>query len=166
MAAVTIHSDFGAQEEEEDLPDPGIEPRSPEWQVDSLLSEPPGKPISLLEYQKCPILRSLHFKRGTFILASEHLLGVVLGIWEWLKHIFSLCAVMKESCGNVETTYNPWIREDFWEKLILRLDLKKEKTNTAESYSAVKRNKPPIHVTASVNLQCNMTSERSQATED
>ena len=44
MAAVTIHSDFGAQEEEEDLPDPGIEPRSPEWQVDSLLSEPPGKP--------------------------------------------------------------------------------------------------------------------------
>ena len=27
-----------------DLPDPGIEPRSPELQVDSLLSEPPGKP--------------------------------------------------------------------------------------------------------------------------
>ena len=27
-----------------DLPDPGIEPRSPTLQVDSLLSEPPGKP--------------------------------------------------------------------------------------------------------------------------
>ena len=25
-----------------DLPDPGIEPRSPAWQVDSLPSEPPG----------------------------------------------------------------------------------------------------------------------------
>ena len=25
-----------------DLPNPGIEPRSPAWQVDSLLSEPPG----------------------------------------------------------------------------------------------------------------------------
>ena len=28
-----------------DLPDPGIEPRSPTWQVDSLPSEPPEKPI-------------------------------------------------------------------------------------------------------------------------
>ena len=27
-----------------DLPDPGIEPRSPTLQADSLLSEPPGKP--------------------------------------------------------------------------------------------------------------------------
>ena len=27
-----------------DLPDPGIEPRSPAMQVDSLPSEPPGKP--------------------------------------------------------------------------------------------------------------------------
>ena len=27
-----------------DLPNPGIEPRSPALQVDSLLSEPPGKP--------------------------------------------------------------------------------------------------------------------------
>ena len=28
----------------EDLPDPGIKPRSPALQADSLLSEPPGKP--------------------------------------------------------------------------------------------------------------------------
>ena len=27
-----------------DLPDPGIEPGSPAFQVNSLLSEPPGKP--------------------------------------------------------------------------------------------------------------------------
>ena len=27
-----------------DLPDPGIEPRSPALQADALLSEPPGKP--------------------------------------------------------------------------------------------------------------------------
>ena len=27
-----------------DLPNPGIEPRSPAWQTNSLLSEPPGKP--------------------------------------------------------------------------------------------------------------------------
>ena len=30
----------------EDLPNQEIEPRSPEFQADSLLSEPPGKPIS------------------------------------------------------------------------------------------------------------------------
>ena len=29
-----------------DLPNPVIEPRSPALQVDSLLSEPPGKPLS------------------------------------------------------------------------------------------------------------------------
>ena len=31
----------------EDLPNPGIEPRSPALQVDSLLTEPPGKPKPL-----------------------------------------------------------------------------------------------------------------------
>ena len=30
-----------------DLPNPGIEPRSPTLQVDSLLSEPPGKPKNI-----------------------------------------------------------------------------------------------------------------------
>ena len=29
-----------------DLPDPGIEPRSPALQADALPSEPPGKPLS------------------------------------------------------------------------------------------------------------------------
>ena len=33
-----------------DLPDPGIEPRSPTLQADSLPSEPPGKPIKLGEF--------------------------------------------------------------------------------------------------------------------
>ena len=30
-----------------DLPDPGIEPRSPTLQADAFLSEPPGKPNTL-----------------------------------------------------------------------------------------------------------------------
>ena len=29
-----------------DLPNPGIEPRSPAWQADSLSSESPGKPMN------------------------------------------------------------------------------------------------------------------------
>ena len=31
-----------------DLPNPGTEPRSPTLEVDSLLSEPPGKPIEIV----------------------------------------------------------------------------------------------------------------------
>ena len=34
-----------------DLPDPGIKPESPAFQADSLLSEPPGKPIII--YGRC-----------------------------------------------------------------------------------------------------------------
>ena len=30
-----------------DLPNPGIKPRSPALQADSLLSEPPGKPMNI-----------------------------------------------------------------------------------------------------------------------
>jgi len=32
-----------------DLPDPGIEPVSPALQADSLLSEPPGKPLIYID---------------------------------------------------------------------------------------------------------------------
>ena len=34
-----------------DLPNPGIEPRSPALEVDSLLSAPPGKPIESIQYR-------------------------------------------------------------------------------------------------------------------
>ena len=33
-----------------ELPDPGIEPESPTLQVDSLLSEPPGKPLPIYSF--------------------------------------------------------------------------------------------------------------------
>ena len=32
-----------------DIPDPGVEPRSPTLQADALLSEPSGKPVGLLK---------------------------------------------------------------------------------------------------------------------
>ena len=40
-----------------DLPDPGIEPRSPTWQADSLPSEPPGMPW-ILEWVAYPFPRA------------------------------------------------------------------------------------------------------------
>ena len=42
-----------------DLPDPGIEPRSPTWQADSLLSEPPGKPLLIVWGQTRHLQHSL-----------------------------------------------------------------------------------------------------------
>ena len=39
-----------------DLPNPGIEPRSPALQADSLLPEPPGKPFAAKSLQLCPTL--------------------------------------------------------------------------------------------------------------
>ena len=35
-----------------DLPNPGMEPRSPALQADSLPAEPPGKPLSLRSFIK------------------------------------------------------------------------------------------------------------------
>ena len=38
-----------------DLPDPGIEPESPSLQADTLLSEPPGKPLLGGVFCKCQL---------------------------------------------------------------------------------------------------------------
>ena len=45
-----------------DLPDPGIEPRSPTLQADSLPSEPPGKPIKETHLPNLSYLKSLFTK--------------------------------------------------------------------------------------------------------
>ena len=44
-----------------DLPDPGIEPGSPAFQADALISEPPGKPL----YRVSILLKRIFFKRVT-----------------------------------------------------------------------------------------------------
>ena len=50
----------------EDLPDPGINPRSPALQADSLLCQPPGKPINVCEtYSISP---SFTFDMGIYVL--------------------------------------------------------------------------------------------------
>ena len=65
----------------EDLPNPGIEPRFPALQADSLRSEPPGKPKSL------PFVLSLKSHPCQLGQASKqsHLLWLwALGTLEWL----------------------------------------------------------------------------------
>ena len=43
-----------------DLPNPGIKPRSPALQVDSLLCEPPGKPLVWIKFIASTINHNLH----------------------------------------------------------------------------------------------------------
>ena len=50
----------------EAVPDPGIEPRSPTLQVNSLPSEPPGRPLSLF----LSVLNLLVFQLGFLYLSS------------------------------------------------------------------------------------------------
>ena len=51
------------------FPDPGIKPRSPALQTDSLLSEPPGKPKSRLYFE--------NKKKKIFTSSSQHLCSIV-----------------------------------------------------------------------------------------
>ena len=47
-----------------DLPNPGIEPRSPAFQADTLTSEPPGKPNRDIRIQKCKLdVKLILYKR-------------------------------------------------------------------------------------------------------
>ena len=50
-----------------DPPDPGIESRSPALQADSLLSEPPGKPLSVT----CHVVNHKLMKRSSWTLPSS-----------------------------------------------------------------------------------------------
>ena len=59
-----------------DLPNPGIKPRSPSLQADSLLSEPPGKPfplavLCLLPHHLCPHYKYYEECKGGALTYSQ-----------------------------------------------------------------------------------------------
>ena len=64
-----------------DLPDPGIEPRSPALQADALPSEPPGKPWREWHHHTCT---SATWKKQSIQSCSGHEIGIKLR-----KHLFS-----------------------------------------------------------------------------
>ena len=74
-----------------DLPDPGIEPRSPTLQADALTSEPPGKPSLRLNYRP---------QTPTNFLADSLL----------------LCANSKQAWSYLEYTVSDWHRHNGLEK--------------------------------------------------
>ena len=53
-----------------DLPDSGIEPRSPALQVDSLLSEPPGKPTGVHKFIQNICLQEKDVRLGMIFYLS------------------------------------------------------------------------------------------------
>ena len=67
----------------EDLSDPGIEPGSPAWQVDSLPLSHLGRYLSSFFLKKKPLIYS-------FIFIYLALLGLSCGMWDlWLIHVGS-----------------------------------------------------------------------------
>ena len=60
-----------------DLPKPGIEPRSPALQVNSLLTEPPGKP------RKIAGQLQIELKRGIGVIDIDLELIPAAKTWEW-----------------------------------------------------------------------------------
>ena len=76
-----------------DLPDPGIEPRSPALQADALLSEPPGKPTQYVRITFiCLFWNSCsNFLRSSFFLIEGQLLdNVVLVSIKQFAELFKL----------------------------------------------------------------------------
>ena len=77
-----------------DLPNPGIEPRSPAWQTDSLPAEPPGKPrnagvgsLSLLQW----IFPTQESNWGFLV---EHIVNleskaIIKNSWKWSHSVIS-----------------------------------------------------------------------------
>ena len=94
-----------------DLPNPGIEPRSPTLQVDALQSEPPGKPIiySMLCYakslQSCPTLCDPIDGSPP----GSPVRGILQArILEWVDISFSQRKVKVKSLSRVRLLVTPW----------------------------------------------------------
>ena len=84
-----------------DLPDPGIEPASPELQADSLPSEPPGKPILLSKLGKMVAL----------LLKSEDSVRTIKKQKAKLQTGENICNTISEKVNHLSTgvpsTLNP-----------------------------------------------------------
>ena len=102
------------------LPDPGIEPRSLTLQADSLLSEPPGKPLfnhtPLLIWQ--PMYKSTYYASNTILGTSD-----ISALWylhaqnrdKWVTLQFCACA--HTYWVSVGTTDLKWIYQDLTSQL-------------------------------------------------
>ena len=70
----------------EDLPDPGIEPRSPALWADALPSEPPGKPNAGLEEAQAGIkiagrnINKLRYANDTTLTANKELKSLLMKV--------------------------------------------------------------------------------------
>ena len=124
-----------------DLPNPGIEPRSPTLQVDSLLCEPPGKPkktgvdcLSLLQgiFLTQELIRGLlHCMRILYQLSYQGSLVLVFPKFYWMKCISLLSPVVMYGCESWTIkraerrridAFECGVEEDSWEFLGLQGD--------------------------------------------
>ena len=124
-----------------DLPNPGIEPRSPTLQTDSLLCEPPGKPkktgvdcLPLLQgiFLTQELIRGLlHCMRILYQLSYQGSLVLVFPNFYWMKCISLLSPVVMYGCASWTIkraehrridAFECGVGEDSWEFLGLQGD--------------------------------------------
>ena len=100
-----------------DLPSPGIEPRSPTLWADSLLSEPPGKP---LDHQGSPFSKHFDGKVGegklvnyhsnlTLLLSKQYKPEVTVRIPRWHSGEGSACQCRRPR-------FDPWVGKIPWSR--------------------------------------------------
>ena len=96
-----------------DLPNPGIKPRSPSLQADTLTSEPPGKPAEVHKEGRIHIWKEINLI--FFHLVLRWLLGISFLLMNWRRK----CNPLQYSClenpmdgGAWQATYSPWGRKD------------------------------------------------------
>ena len=65
------------------FPNPGINPRSPELQADSLLAEPQGKPFIKGRYSKKASLRDIVSRKGKKNNGSPKIFSYSVGLFSW-----------------------------------------------------------------------------------
>ena len=74
-----------------ELPNPGIEPRSPALQTDALPSEPPGKSEESCKTDESRIFRHRSMRTSQYICVWENVCYVWMVCWkEWQQESFSI----------------------------------------------------------------------------
>ena len=111
-----------------DLPNTGIEPRSPSLQADALPSEPPGKPYPLVRHPQHPIPQVLLWPLLVLLLNSCSSIGICL-------FLFSSCSKLGLE-WNLTLFSGPVARTIAWGEVLRRtlVFLQWENTHTISSH--------------------------------
>ena len=101
---------------QEDLPNSGIEPRSPTWQADSLSAEPSGKPkntgVGSLQWE----LPNPGIKQGSPTMEANSLATELLWKPKVNKRLPRRLSGKESTCQCRREGFNPWAGKILWKR--------------------------------------------------